>query len=350
MSIKKRITVNFQDAALRDIIKDRSKSIGISQPRLIEEVLAIAMGRVTNEDDEKKLWENLPNLNLPHDANNYLDGLLSNEKLLTPMDKYITIEEGKQIITMRHITPIWKAKVEIRHPMLYLNEKGYTEVIRKHFDEIIKRMTSDYINSLNLKWHGKKPDIILLFLISAKVKCLEFNGEKLAIQVELLFHCIPLHLEWIRINNGFCYLDLLDIYYKSFKDVATRNINPKYKKYIHIELNQKTGAGGYFIGYNKIPTPIEEVINEISEMEREAKNMVRAHSTEVKSEECDLIIESSHGLLQRRSKHDFNAIKTNDIIVKLHYHRDLIKLNTMTFKRIFRGFIDKTLSQDGLKK
>lgn len=351
MKKRKRMTVNFKDTDLHALIKEKAKSIGKSQSRFIEEVLSIAMEERTNENAEEKKWGDLENISSLYVIGHRMDYLQSHENILAVMRRIIIENEEKSVTLHPFTHPYWNFKVEIQYPPSHSFQSEYKSMIEKNSHEIIRRVASRHIESLcNSIWAENRPNLILFLLIYAKVKCLGYDGEKITLSISFLFHCIPLNTDWIALHNEFGYLDFLNIHYRTFKEVATQNINPKYRKRIYIDFNEKIGSGGYFIDYKKKPTPMKEVLKELENMWGSAQDMTNFTFDETESKEYVLkISNTNNNSLSRRGKHDEEPIKIHDVMIKLHYHRDLIKINTLTFERVFADFMEQKPSQNKSK-
>lgn len=379
MAGKHRITVNIRDEVLLDAVLIKAKELKKTKSRLIEEILWESLVddvernqiKVCNRINEE--LENRPEVRNDvhlHSAlvrsGDRFQGALILKTVLRNNCNFLgfTNSEGNRYFQRR-----LKGTVIIDSPFLRSNDtwpaKKIIENIELIVRTIIKNNMSDIwtelqpVNSDNCKVNVA--DIALALVEDIKVEYVKFEENRFIVNVYLNAYFIPFHSDYIGTDPHFGHLDFMNVSYRRFCDVATKDWGTKYYRLIYIDTQSKIGSGGYFIGYRNAAMPLAKVMFEIhsakeynygtecydneSLVDEIQKGELYHNPEELKKDEMEKIIKvinlnkvkSIEKSLEVNHK-SINTIKYRNGFMKIHSDRDLIKINKSSLRAKYYFF------------
>lgn len=313
MASKNKIIVHIGDEILYSVIKNEIKACGCNKSEFIRNIL--------EEKFKDKIAEAKKSLNnAPKTIKTF------ERRWSYPLSEEIEltcdwIDSGKRYRSRMRDDRIYGTRTFSKQ---YTNNKisgeytdifwGLIAITRKELKEHIKREVRNVIPDIfKEKWNNvidinSSADINLIFINKVDVKFLWHQNNEGYFHIDIWYQLLQLSFESLDDykNKYLLRLDLLNIKYLRFKEVATKKYMPtRYERLYYIKTEQTSRSGGFFVGLFYSQRDKKTLIDEINK------------------------------LILKQDNHKNETLNISGRFVKLHIHPSIIKIDHSSFHKAF---------------
>ncbi|EFM6088457.1 hypothetical protein HGL67_003672 [Escherichia coli] len=274
MASKNKIIVHIGDEILYSVIENEIKACGCNKSEFIRNILeekfkdkiAEAKKSLNNAPKTIKTFERRWSYPLSEEIELTCDWIYSGKRHRSRM------LDGR-IHGARTFSELYTSnKISGEYTSVFLDLIATTlKELKEHAKKRVENVIPDIFKE---KWNNvididNSADINLIFINKVDVKFLWHQNNEGYFHIDIWYQLLQLSFESLDDyrNKYLLRLDLLNIKYLRFKEVATKKYMPtQYERLYYIKTEQKTRLGGFFVGLFYSQRDKKTLINEIDQL------------------------------------------------------------------------------------